>query len=66
MRPPQYWEMKARSGFGKINGIPYPPASLNLEIASQVQSVEDFEKIRKNDVTLKRDNTIFKLMIAPL
>ena len=32
------WEMKARSGFGKINGIPHPSASLNLEIASQVQS----------------------------
>ena len=27
-------------------------------------SVEDFEKIRKNDVTLRRDNTIFKVIIA--
>ncbi len=32
---------------------------------SYVSYVEDFEKIRKNDVTLRRDNTIFKVIIAP-
>ena len=26
---------------------------------------EDFDKIRKNNVTLRRDNTIFKVIIAP-
>jgi hypothetical protein len=27
--------------------------------------VEDFDKIRKNDVTLRSDNTIFEVIIAP-
>ena len=27
---------------------------------------EDFEKIGKNDVTLRRDNTIFKVIIASI
>ena len=27
--------------------------------------VEDFNKIKKNDVTLRHDNTIFKVIIAP-
>ena len=27
--------------------------------------VGEFGKIRKNDVTLRRDNTIFKVIIAP-
>ena len=28
--------------------------------------VEDFNKIKKNDVTLRHDNTIFKVIIAPI
>ena len=31
----------------------------------ELDYVEDFDKIRKNDVTLRRDNTIFKVIIAP-
>ena len=30
----------------------------------ELDYVEDFDKIRKNDVTLRRDNTIFKVIIA--
>ena len=31
---------------------------------SNPDCVEDFDKIRKNDVTLRRNNTIFKVIIA--
>ena len=34
---------------------------LKLNVTS---NVEDFDKIRKNDVTLRRDNIIFKMIIA--
>ena len=30
----------------------------------ELDYVEDFDKIRKNDVTLRRDNTIFKVIIT--
>ena len=38
---------------------------ISFVVDRAVESVEDFDKIRKNDVILRRDNTIFKVIIAP-
>jgi hypothetical protein len=38
---------------------------LSFVVDRAVESVEDFDKIRKNDLILRRDNTIFKVIIAP-